>query len=95
MPSGFSMLFLSAFLSQFFRHGYNRFLTIYKRARDTSSTVADTFSLIKPSRQQIQLLLKSHPVTPREKQELMPCLDRTHSNERKLNWIFNRGVKII
>ena len=64
-------------------HGYNRFLTIYKKKGKASNQDADVFNLMQHSQHQIQTLLQQCPVTQREKQELLPRTDRTQSNDRK------------
>lgn len=59
-----------------FRKGNNRLLTVTKKESNQTQTSASSLNMIRNSRQQICNLLQRFPLTTKERQELMPQMER-------------------
>uniref|UniRef100_A0A1B6M6V0 RNA helicase n=1 Tax=Graphocephala atropunctata TaxID=36148 RepID=A0A1B6M6V0_9HEMI len=59
--------------------GLNRAVTVYKREGSTIIQADAVIPLVRPSRQAIITLLASHPVTNKERQDLLPITERDRS----------------
>ncbi|KAG8307673.1 3'-5' RNA helicase ythdc2 [Homalodisca vitripennis] len=59
--------------------GLNRAVTVYKRDGSTIIQADAVIPLVRPSRQAILTLLASHPVTNKERQDLLPITERDRS----------------
>lgn len=69
----------------FFRQGSSRFLTVYKKEGSTIVQADAVFELGHTSQRHTLSLLQRFPVTPRERQELLPPTERDRSYGQESN----------
>lgn len=68
-----------------FRQGSSRFLTVYKKEGSTIVQADAVFELGHTSQRHTLSLLQRFPVTPRERQELLPPTERDRSYGQESN----------